>query len=270
MTPWLESVGVVGLAGLGVLAGERLSRRPRGIWAGGYVLAFSPILLIALLKRVPALGLVGPLSWLVAGRSEFVVTAPLAAMVLSLLAPRLARRRDRAAVRAAIVGFTLFCALPFALPPLMAASLASLQTNVDADGVCRQSRGYNCGPAAAVTALRRLGLDASEGELAVLAGTTPVSGTQADTLCEVLGRRYAREGLRCRYRSFDSLADLRDAGVVITVINFSLLVDHYVTVLEVGDVEIRLGDPLEGSKVMRREEFERVWRRVGIVVRRGG
>ncbi len=55
---------------------------------------------------------------------------------------------------------------------------------------------------------------------------------------------------------------------MITIINFWLLVDHYVTVLEVGEVEIRLGDPLEGSKVMRRAEFERVWRRVGIVVRR--
>jgi hypothetical protein len=34
------------------------------------------------------------------------------------------------------------------------AELAALTTRLDADGVCRQSNHYTCGPAAAVTALR--------------------------------------------------------------------------------------------------------------------
>ena len=51
-----------------------------------------------------------------------------------------------------------------------------------------QSNGYNCGPAAAVTALRRLGLPAEEGELAILAHTSSAAGTSCDTLCTAIER----------------------------------------------------------------------------------
>jgi hypothetical protein len=53
--------------------------------------------------------------------------------------------------------------VPFLAPAFNRGYLAGLKTRIDADGVCRQSSEYTCGPAAAVTALRKLGLPAEEG-----------------------------------------------------------------------------------------------------------
>jgi predicted double-glycine peptidase len=50
--------------------------------------------------------------------------------------------------------------LPFLVPALIKERLSNLTTRLDSNGICYQSTDYTCGPAAAVTALRRLGLQA--------------------------------------------------------------------------------------------------------------
>lgn len=67
---------------------------------------------------------------------------------------------------------------------------------------CLQSNDYNCGPAAAVTALRKLGLPAEEGEIAILAHTSSATGTPPDVLARALQDRYEKEGLASHYRIF--------------------------------------------------------------------
>ncbi len=52
-------------------------------------------------------------------------------------------------------------------------------TSIDADGVCRQSDDYNCSAAALVTMLRMYGVDCTEAEAIVLAGTKDGQGTEA-------------------------------------------------------------------------------------------
>ena len=49
---------------------------------------------------------------------------------------------------------------------------------------------------------------------------------------------------------------------------FGFLVDHYVTVLEVTDTEVVVGDPLNGLDKMSYDEFRERWRFVGIVLKR--
>jgi predicted double-glycine peptidase len=52
------------------------------------------------------------------------------------------------------------------------------------------------------------------------------------------------------------------------MVKFGLLIDHYVTVLEVTETHVIVGDPLTSLTKLSREEFDRRWRRIGIVLSR--
>jgi predicted double-glycine peptidase len=139
---------------------------------------------------------------------------------------------------------------------------------VDRDGVCRQSNGYTCGPAAAVTALRQFGITAEEGDLAVLARTSDALGTPPDVLANVLKRRYRDEGIAAHYRYMRDLSEVKPGDVFIAVVYFDFTTDHYVTVIEVHDDRLVVGDPLSGKRFMSREAFLNIWQRTGVVLRR--
>jgi predicted double-glycine peptidase len=158
--------------------------------------------------------------------------------------------------------------MPFLMPALQRKELANLKTDLRADGVCRQSTDYTCGPAAAVTALHALGIAATEGNIAVLAFTSRSTGTEPDVLAEALQHRFASQGLVCKYRAFCSAAELPKDHPVIALINYKFLVDHYVTVLKVGKNNLTIGDPLSGITHETFAEFEQDWRKVGIVMER--
>ena len=72
----------------------------------------------------------------------------------------------------------------------------------------------------------------------------------------------------CEYRGFRNVAELKKAGLTLAVIKFALFVDHYVTVLEVRDDGIVVGDPLGGLTTMPVAEFQEKWRFVGVVMGR--
>jgi predicted double-glycine peptidase len=139
---------------------------------------------------------------------------------------------------------------------------------MDSDGVCLQTTGYTCGPAAAVTALRRLGFKADEGQLAILTHCTSFTGTPPDILADSLQSRYGRNGLRCEYRGFRDVAELKNAGLTLAVVKFNFIVDHYVTVLAVNDHTVTIGDPLYGLTEMSRHDFEDMWRFCGVALAR--
>jgi hypothetical protein len=67
---------------------------------------------------------------------------------------------------------------------------------------------------------------------------------------------------------FKDVAELKKAGLTLAVIKFNLLLDHYVTVLEVNDQGILVGDPLLGLTTMSVDEFQEKWRFVGVVMGR--
>jgi len=152
--------------------------------------------------------------------------------------------------------------------PTSSMASESVKTNIDADGVCRQSNDYTCGPAAAVTALRKLGFSAEEGQIAILARTSSATGTPPDMLADALRQHYGGQGLVCEYRLFKDIAQLRSAGLTLAVIELAFMVDHYVLVLEVTDQQVIIADPLSGKRVLSQKEFKRIWRSLGIVLRR--
>jgi ABC-type bacteriocin/lantibiotic exporter with double-glycine peptidase domain len=111
-------------------------------------------------------------------------------------------------------------------------------------------------------------LQAGEGELALLAGTSTATGTPPDMLARALNERFGRDGLRAEFRRFSSVEELRAVGLTLVIVKFGLFLDHWLTVLEVTDREVIVGDPLNGENRLTHEEFLRRWRRIGVTLRR--
>jgi len=267
--PWLETLGAILLAITGVVLGRLCSRLPGRWWMIGY---FSPLLLVVLMglpNWIDQMLFIPPSSWLTAGRTEYVLAGIIATWLLTTPLSRLPRVETRRLVVALLVTVVFSSSvMAFLAPALIRKQMLTLKTRMDKDGVCLQSNGYNCGPASAVTALRRLGLPAEEGELAILAHTSPVSGTPPDILADTLQKRYAKDGLTADFRFFKQVSDLKGAGDVLVIIKFTLLVDHYVAVREVTDKEITVGDPLNGLATYTHEEFAKKWQHCGVVLKR--
>ena len=146
--------------------------------------------------------------------------------------------------------------------------LSHLETKMSNDGVCLQTTSYTCGPASAVTALRKLQLSAEEGQIAILSCTSDLEGTPVDMLADALQREYGEEGLVVKCRVFKDLSELRQAGLTLALMKYSLLEDHWVTVLEVTDSEVIVGDPLVGRAQWSQDQFRNRWRFIGIVLER--
>ena len=113
-----------------------------------------------------------------------------------------------------------------------------------------------------------MGLPAQEGEIAVLSRTSPIAGTLPACLQTALKNRYGADGLKCQYRTFDSIRQLKNAGVTLAVVRDVFLSDHCVAVLEVSDQMVTVGDPVLGKKSLSHEQFEKIWRFSGIVLNR--
>jgi hypothetical protein len=271
MEPWLETVGVILLSLLGIVLGRRFSRLPKPHWVMGYLFPSLFITMLVLARFTSSVAFVPPLVWITAGRARFVILALAATIGLTTPLSRLPRRCEKFTIcvlMAVVVAW--FSVLPFLVPALIKGHLSNLITRIDSDGVCFQSTDYTCAPAAAVTALRRLGLPAQEGEIAILSHTSPVAGTLPGCLQTALESRYGAYGLKCEYRYFQSVGQLRDAGLTLAVLKDTFLTDHCVTVLDVSDQTVVIADPVLGRQSMSHEQFEGLWRFTGIVIKRGG
>lgn len=268
-TPWIEAVAVALLAAAGAGLGYWFSRLRRPYWVLGYCLPLGLIVIYGIAARHPALAVEPPLAWMMMGRNKFAVIGLVAAMVLTTPLSRISGRRARVLIVILMMVMVAFMSVwPFLAPAFNRSYLAQLKTRLDEDGICRQSNDYNCGPAAAVTALRRLGFPAEEGELAILAHTSTAAGTPPDILARTLQEKYGADGLLSEFRGFQSVDELPSTDLTLAVVKFSFMLDHYVTILAVNDDQVVVGDPLSGKTILSREEFARRWRYVGVVLRR--
>ncbi len=269
MSPWLETAGVTLVALLGAVLGQRSRRLRAPYWALSYVFSLSLIAVLALSRCDPTLQFARPLGWLIAGRLRLVVLAMAITLGISTLLPRLPRAWERVVVCVLTSALLLWSSiLPFLTPALLKGHLADLETSIDANGVCLQTTKYTCGPAAAVTALRKLGLPAGEGQIAILSHASPITGTLPGSLCKALQNRYACEGLQCQYRPFRSISELKDFGITLAVVKDAFLLDHCVAVLDISDDTVTVADPSTGVRSMSHAQFETIWRFCGIVLDR--
>lgn len=259
----LETLGVALLAVLGVLLGRWFSKLDGRKWLVGYVVPFALMAVVAVGRWLPKMELVAPFSWLHADRMEFAVMAVVTTVMLTTTLVRL-QPRQRVYVSGFMAAFTVyFSLLPFAYPAITHDRLAALETNLDANGVCLQSTNFNCGPAAAVTVLRKRGIDAHEGELALDAHTNPFAGTPTDALCRSIGETYS---VPCHIEYFESVDEIADRVPWVAVVKYSFMIDHYVAVLAVEEDSVLLGDPLSGEVRLPKNEFEKQWRKYAVLV----
>lgn len=266
---WIQTTGLVFSAVCGIAAGAFFSRFRRHYWLLGYALPMAMIGILLISRYCSWFAFAPPLSWIAAGRARFVVYAFVATMGLTAPFSRLPYRFEKAVVAtlmALIV--TCFSIIPFVAPIFFRDTLAHLTTRLDPDGICLQSTHYTCGPAAAVTALGELGLQASEGELAVLSYSSPITGTLPTCLAAAIENRYAEQGLECRYRGFDSISELNSEGITLAVVRDAFLYDHCIAVLRVSPDSIIVADPALGKLAIPREQFRKIWRFAGIELKR--
>jgi hypothetical protein len=270
VSPWLETIGIILVALLGVFLGKVFSRpRKAAYWIAGYFLSFLLILFLVITRYSNSLAFAPLFVWITAGRVKFVIFSLAVTMGLTTPLSRLPYKFEKVAIYILMVVVVVwFSVLPFLVPALIEGQLANLTTLLDSNGICFQTTGYTCAPAAAVTALRKLGLTAYEGEIAILSHTSPVVGTLPGCLQAALQNRYGDKGLRCQYRRFDSIAQLKDAGLTLAVVKSAFLTDHCVAVLEVSDRMITIADPVVGKKSLSHKQFEEIWRFSGIVLKR--
>jgi len=269
VSPWFETVAVCALIAVGTALGKAFSDRPKPYWLLGYTLALALVGWLLLVTYNQSLHFAQLFIRIATGRARFVILS--FAVTIGLISPlsRLPRKSERlivCTVTALIV--TWFSVLPFLSSAMMENRMRDLRTRFDSDGICIQNTAYTCAPAAAVTALARLGLPASEGEIANLSRTNPITGTLPWSLCAALGSRYVKQGLRCRYRCFESVAQLADAGVTLVILKDKFLSDHCVTVLAVSGDTVTVADPEIGKRSISSEQFKKVWRFCGIVLDR--
>lgn len=269
MNPWLETTGVILVVLGGVFLGRIFSNLRRPYWAFGYFTSLVFIAILVAARYINPLAFVPLFSLITTGRAKLIILALAVTTGLTTPLSRLRYKFEKVVtytLMAVIV--TYFSILPFLLPALTKNHLLNLRTRVNSNGICFQSKDYTCGPAAAVTALRKLGFQAHEGEIAVLSHTSPILGTLPGCLSAALQSRYNADGLKCRYRHFDSLAELRDAGITLAVVKDGFLSSHCVAVLEVSEQMVSVADPVVGRKSMSHKQFEKIWRFSGIVLKR--
>ena len=254
---WLESAGIVLLLLATALALPRLARQ-RG-WGIIWMLSLIMLALLGWLRRHPDWEMSPAFHWLTAGRTEYVLYGPLALLLLGLPGVQVPRRATRLAVMAlSLVVCLEYCLGPF-LGPIVGAPAEAV---VDPDGICIQTDSYSCGPAASLTALHRLGIQADFMTLARAAHTSQAIGTPPDLLCAALEKLYP---VRAVYVHLDRLDDL-PPGQAVLVLQLGLFVDHYVALLERSDGEIWIGDPMAGKVRLTRADFESRWRHTALLI----
>ena len=269
MAPWLETAGVFAIAFSGILLGRVFSRMRWHFWLTGYFFCLALIAILVAGRFVQWFVFTMPFSWILAGEVRFVVLAFAVTMGLTIPLSRLPHKFEKVLVSVLIaVVVSWFSFLPFLFPAFIKTGLLSGRTIISSDGICFQTRDYTCGPAAAVTALTKLGFEANEGRIAVASRTNPVTGTLPSSLARSLEDLYGMDGLRCEYRRFESVEQLKDAGLTLVVVKNTLFSDHCVAVLEVTDSVVTLADPVEGTRKLSHTQFEEIWRFSGIVLKK--
>jgi predicted double-glycine peptidase len=269
MNLWLGA-GIALLCSLaGVASGWRLSRFRAPYWVIGYLIPLALILGYAVASHVPTLMFVAPFSWFMMGLKKYAAFGFIGTFLLTTPLSRVPQKRARVMIGVLMAVMVLCLSVgPFVAAILDRPQLQRMNTRLDTDGVCLQNSDYTCGPASAVTALRKLGLPAEEGRIGILSCTSFQEGTPPDLLAAALEKEYGKNGLTAKCRGFRDISELKQAGLTLAVVKYSLMVDHWVAVLEVTDSEVIVGDPSVGLMQWTHKQFAKRWRFVGVVLKR--
>lgn len=242
------------LSVLGWQVGLRLGGR--GVVSARATLAATITAMVVLIYLVkhPSVGVqVLPVGLL--ARVEGVAAVPMFAVVMGVAWSRSQLRRQRA-----IVAWGLLLGLVYfvngGMWMLQATPTAVLAKEVAGPDVM-QSQEYSCVPAASASALRRLGIEASEAEMAELTRTRP--GTGSTTVRALYGLNLKLEATHSTWRAH--LAEVEPEAVrglptpLLTPLRFESTRRHMVMITGFTPRGIRVMDPVDGMLVIQDDEF---------------
>jgi len=265
---WIECILVAGLAFAGLLAGAGSSRLGK---KAGLVTCFASVVCVfalAGLCRVPDYSESPILLALAAGRVKLVLLSFIIPLGLASAMPYLPFRWERWIV-VGLSGVTIYAfgVFPFLGSAMAAGQFESASSFFDADGVCRQSTSFTCGPASAATALNRLGIAASESQLAILGRSCPFIGTADFELLRSIETVGAGR-IHCRYYPANAELKLGENQVLLAILPQGYFVNHCVAVISAAEDTVVFADPAEGIITLPKAYFESTWSGKGILVSR--
>lgn len=269
MTLWLETFGILLIASVGVILGRWASCRSTASRIFAMCASFGVVGLILLARQGNLWDSFPFLCPIATSRLRFVLLS--FAVTLGLTAPlsQLRSLVSRFITCAVMCGFIMvLVSLPFIGPAMIQSDLAATPTRIDTDGVCRQSQPFTCGPAAAVTALNRLGVEAAEGSLAMQSRTSPIIGTSPWNLYRTLKSEYTAEGIDFSFQYMSSIDQLPPDAILLAVVRDAPAWDHCVAVLAVNERTVTVADPMAGLIHISRDCFNQQWRNCGILLQR--
>ena len=119
-----------------------------------------------------------------------------------------------------------------------------------------QSQDFSCVPAACATALREIGLEATESEMAVLTQTRPGTGATLIRAAQALRRKLEPEGIKVHIIQ-PTYEQLRHLPVpILTPLQLEVSKRHMVTILNIHRNGVLIADPINGKVYMQRRDFE--------------
>lgn len=264
----LETLFIFMLFTTSILTGWLISHwKKKHLFHITFYITLFLILLIGIARWINILEFIPPVSWIASGKTKYIVWGVSAGVLLTSSLAHLSTRTLKLLVCVCLTLIMFYSISPFLLPCLMYHDLKKLSSRFDSDGICHQSTGYTCGPASAVTALKKIGIEAKEGNLAILFRTTPLTGTDGECIRKGIEEKYNSQGIECDRKYCarpQELSTIKGAMIVQTCHSF--MVDHYVAILEVGEDGVILGDPLFGKRKLSYSEFRKIWRNYIIVL----
>jgi hypothetical protein len=137
---------------------------------------------------------------------------------------------------------------------------------VNEDGICLQTTGYSCAPAAAATLLHKYGVAATEDEMAALCATRG-GGIRTAGTSDAGTLRGLRRKLGDRGTPVISTPSYEEIPVpALVAIRLNPQVNHCVMVSKVEPDQVRVIDPEFGRGTILRAQFERMWQKSAIHV----
>ncbi|MBD2100926.1 cysteine peptidase family C39 domain-containing protein [Leptolyngbya sp. FACHB-261] len=143
---------------------------------------------------------------------------------------------------------------------------ASLNDDLQANGVFRQTSNSSCAPAALATVLRRWQIPATESSVARLAGTSNL-GTSMPQLI-VAAQELGLDGLEVPVRSWEQIEQINRPGVLaVWLFDEGRKLPHAIALLAMSPEFATIGDPSAGKLFnLSRAEFDLVWRRQYVAI----
>ena len=133
----------------------------------------------------------------------------------------------------------------------------------DSRGLLRQSSGVTCSPSAAVMLLRQHDIQAGEGEMAYLSGTT-LLGTDATGIARAIDAKTAPDGMHAEVSQSTYEEALRRSAPFLAHVQGRYF-GHAVVVVGMQPDQVTLLDPADGqAHTISRDEFEDQWDGVSV------